>query len=138
MGHFFLDLAQLCLVLAARQPIRAQLLGDVLLKLTPQEPEIWISPYCPFAVFKLAGSNALDNEVPADAVFLFGRYIAEGCPFAIPFAVFRHVSSLRPNEDYPVCTNLHGQAGSGIRGYAHFDGPQGRLSRRSNRSSTPR
>src|SRR3989304_1000354 len=84
VGHFLLDLAQLCLVLAARQTIRAKLLSDVLLKLTPQDPEIWISPYRPFSVFKFAGSNALHNEVPAHPIFFLGRYIAEGCPLAIP------------------------------------------------------
>src|SRR3990172_3604557 len=89
VGHFPLDLAELCLVLAGRQTIRAKLLGDVLLKLTPQDPEIWISPYRPFSVFKFAGLNTLHNELPADSIFLLGRYVAEGCPFAVPLAVFR-------------------------------------------------
>ncbi len=93
-AHFLLDVTQLCLVLAARQMICAKLLSDVLLKLTPQDPEIWISPYRAFSVFKFAGSNALHNEVPVHSIFLLGRCVAEGCPFTVPFAIFRHISSL--------------------------------------------
>src|SRR5436190_6361238 len=70
--------------------IAAKLLSDVLLKLTPQKPEIWIPPYRAFAVFKFSGSNALHNEVPAHTIFLLGCHVAEGCPFPIPLAVLRH------------------------------------------------
>ena len=93
VGDFSLDLAELCLILAARQAIRAKLLSDVPLKLTPQDPEIWIAPYGSFSVFKFAGSNALHNELPAHSEFILGRYVAEGCPFAVPLAVFRHILS---------------------------------------------
>jgi len=58
VGHFLLDFPKLCLFLATRQTISAKLLGDVMLKLTPQDPEIWVSPYRPFPVLKLAGSDA--------------------------------------------------------------------------------
>ena len=46
------------------------------------------------AVFKFSGAYALHNEVPVYSIFFFRRYIAESCPFAIPFAVFCHVLSL--------------------------------------------
>jgi len=92
--HFLLDLAQLRSVLAARQTIRAQFFSDVLLKLTPQESEIWISPYCPLSVLEFAGSYAPDNEVPVYSIFLLRRYVAQGCPFAIPLTVFCHFLSL--------------------------------------------
>ena len=36
--------------------------------------------------------DALHNEIPAHSVFLSSRHVTEGCPFAIPFTVFRHIS----------------------------------------------
>ena len=67
-GHFLLDLAQLCLVFTARQVVRPKLRGNVLLKLTPQKPEIGIPPYCPLSVFKPAGLNASYDEVLAHSI----------------------------------------------------------------------
>ena len=94
VGHFLLDLAQFCMILATRQSILAKLLGDILLKLAPQDPEIRISPHSPFAVFEVAGLYALHNEVAVYSIFLLRRYVAEGCPVAIPLTVFRHILSL--------------------------------------------
>ena len=92
IGDFLLDLAELCLFFGVRQTILAKLFGDVPLKLTSQKPEIWISPYRPFSVFKFAGANALHNEVPVYSIFLIRRFIAESCPFAIPLTVFNLLS----------------------------------------------
>src|SRR5262245_51377527 len=92
-SNLFLDLAQFCLSLPALQILRSEFFFDVPLQLTPQNPEIGVAPDRSFSVFKFAGSDALHKEVAGHSVFLLGRYIAEGCPFAIPFAVFRHVSS---------------------------------------------
>ena len=92
VGHFLLDLSELGLVLVPPQMTYTKLLSDVPLKLTPQDSDIWIAPYCTLAVLKFAGSYALHNEVPAHPVFLRGRYVADGGPFAIPFTVFRHMS----------------------------------------------
>ena len=76
IGDFFLDLTKLCLLFGARQTILAKLFGYVRLKLTSQEPEIWISPYHPLSVFKFAGANSLHNEVPVYSIFLLRRFIA--------------------------------------------------------------
>ena len=56
--------------------------------------DLRITPYRSFPVFKLASPDAPHNKGLAHTVFLRGRHIAKGCPFAIPFTVFRHNSSL--------------------------------------------
>ena len=38
--------------------------------------------------------DTFHDKVLAHSIFLLRRFIAEGCPFTIPFAVFRHISSL--------------------------------------------
>jgi len=93
-SHFLLDLAQLRLILAVRQAVRSKLRRNVLLKLAPQESEIGIPPDRPFSVFKSPSLNAFHNEIPAHAIFLLRRDIAEGGAFAIPLTVFCHFLSL--------------------------------------------
>ncbi len=94
LGHFLFDFAKFYLVLGARQTISPELLSDVPLKLTPQQPQIRISPDRSFSIFKFANAYAFDNEVPADSVFFLRRHVAQGCPFAIPLTVFCHFLSL--------------------------------------------
>jgi hypothetical protein len=57
-------------------------------------PEIRIVPYHLIAVFQLAGSDALHNEVPVYSIFRLGHYAAEACPSAILFSIFHLISSL--------------------------------------------
>src|SRR5262245_17056141 len=68
VSHFLLDLAQLCLGLAARQTFRTKLFRDVRLELAPQKPEVGISPDRSLTVFELAGANTLHDEVSADSI----------------------------------------------------------------------
>jgi hypothetical protein len=62
----------------------------VKLKLTSQDPEIWIAPHRALSVFELVGADTLHDEIAGHPIFLLGRHIAEDSTLAIPFAVFRH------------------------------------------------
>jgi len=99
VSHFLFDLTQLYPILAAGQAVCAKLLNDIPLKLTSQDPEIRITPNRSFSVFQFAGSNALHNKVPTHSIFLFCRYVTEGCPFAISFSVFCHILTFDRTHD---------------------------------------
>jgi len=58
ISHFLLDLAELCLSLAAGQAVGPKLLCDVLLKLTPQDLDIRVAPHRSLSVFESAGPDA--------------------------------------------------------------------------------
>src|SRR5712691_9147115 len=106
IGYLLFDSAQLCLVLYSAQVVLSKFLSDVVLKLTSQDPEIGIAPYRTFAVLQCAGLDAVDNEVPAHAVFRLGRDVAQRRSLAIPFTVCRHDVLFPPHTPY----RGHGQA----------------------------
>src|SRR5712691_7512370 len=100
IGYLLFDSAQLCLVLYSAQVVLSKFLSDVVLKLTSQDPEIGIAPYRTFAVLQCAGLDAVDNEVPAHAVFRLGCDVAQRRSLAIPFTVCRHDVLFPSNTPY--------------------------------------
>lgn len=90
IGYLLLDRSQLRITLDPHQVILSEFLSDVLLELTPQDSEVWISPYRSISVLKFVRLNTFDDEVTAHAVFTLGYYVAKGCSLSIPFAVLGH------------------------------------------------
>jgi hypothetical protein len=74
-----------------------------------KNPEIGIAPYRSFAVFELAGANALHDEVAAHSVFLASRHVAQSRASSVPFAVFGHSTFLNETLKSGNARCLHGR-----------------------------
>src|SRR5713101_61775 len=138
IGYLLFDSAQLCLVLYSAQVVLSKFLSDVVLKLTSQDPEIGIAPYRTFAVLQCAGLDAVDNEVPAHAVFRLGCDVAQRRSLAIPCTVFRHDVLFPPHTPYRGhyqqcqcrvgwCLPAWGQRNWGMENPKHFHSMIGSL-----------
>ncbi len=109
VSHFLLDLAQLCLVLAARQAVRAKLLNDILLKLTPQDSEIRVAPYRPSRY----------SSLPARMPFTMKSRLT---PYSFWAVTSLRVAPLRFHSPYSAISHLSDRAPR-LSGRDAFRGP---------------